>query len=178
MSKFNLMFSRFSLLLILSLCIQCKKVENTSLAQEQEISTELVKITAQDIDAINYTEFALSDLARKEVENWTKFKNLETEIENLKKGALSFFKDDKTILKGFITDLKNEVPESLNKPSILVRLSVLETAMYKFDETINLQSSTKEAVIEDIERLLLAYNNFVYQINKVVEKASHNIIKP
>jgi len=41
-----------------------------------------------------------------------------------------------------------------------------------------LQSSSKETIIKDIENLLLAYNNFVYQINKVIEKESYNIIKP
>ncbi len=180
MSRFNQIVSRFILLLVLSLSIQCKKIEEPNLEQEQEQepSTEIAKITAQDISDIKYTEFVLSDLAKKEVENWTKFKTLEAEIENLKKGSLSFFRDDKTILKGFLTDLKNEVPESLNSSSIIVRLSVLETAMYKFDETINLQSSAKRAIIEDIERLLLAYNNCVYQINKVIEKASQKIIKP
>ncbi|TJY37702.1 hypothetical protein [Pontimicrobium aquaticum] len=177
MSKFNLITSRLVLVLILSLSFHCKEPDNDT-KQEQETTTELVKITPQDINTINYTEFVLSNLARKKVNDWTKFKTLETEIENLKSGTLSFFKDDKAVLQGFITDLKNEVPESLNKPSILVRLSVLETAMYKFDETINLQSSTKEAILKDIERLLLAQNNFIYQINKVIEKASQNIIKP
>ena len=77
-----------------------------------------------------------------------------------------------------MADLKIQIPESLNRSSIIVRLSVLETTMYKFDETINLQSSSKETIIKDIENLLLAYNNFVYQINKVIEKESYNIIKP
>ena len=178
MLKFRKNIYRLLILLVITLCFQCKKTDENNTEETQETKAEFVKITSQDIETINFTEFALSDLAKKEIENWTKFKNLEAEIENLKKGLFSFFKDDKTILKGFITDLKNEVPESLNKSSILVRLSVLETAMYKFDETVNLQSSTKEAILTDIERLLLAYNNCVYQINKVVEKASLNIIKP
>lgn len=178
MSKFSFVLSRITLVLILSLGFQCKNPKNNALVKEQETTVALVKVTAQDIDTIDYTEFALSDLAAKELENWEKFKNLEVEINNLKRGSFSFFKDDKTILQGFIADLKNEVPQSLNQSSILVRLSVLETAIYKFNETINLESSTKKAVLEDIKRLLLAYNNFVYQINKVIEKASQNIIKP
>ena len=174
-------FFRFILLAILLLNIQCKNTEdtsNSSLTKEEKTATEYTKITPQDIKGIKYTEYVLSDLAKKEVANWTKFKDLDIEIENLKNGTLSFFKDDKTILQALITDIKNEVPESLNSSSIIVRISVLETAMYKVDETLNLQSSTKEAVVEDIERLLLAYNNCIYQINKVIEKASQNIIKP
>ncbi|WP_347924290.1 hypothetical protein [Pontimicrobium sp. SW4] len=178
MSKLHLVFFRFALLGILLFNIQCKNTEDSSLETEQETTTEFTKITAQDIKNIKFTEYVLSDLAKKEVTNWSKFKDLEIQIENLKNGILSFFKDDKTILQGFITDLKNQIPENLNSSSIIVRLSVLETAMYKFDETINLQSSTKEAVIKDIENLLLAHNNVVYQVNKVLEKKSQNIIKP
>ena len=178
MFKYNLTISRFILFLIVASNIQCKKLEESNLNETNEDLAEFIKISPQDINGIKYTEFVLSDLAQKATENWAKFKKLEVEIENLKNGSLSFFKDDKTILKGFITDLKNEVPKSLNSSSIIVRLSVLETAMYKFDETVNLQSSTTEAVIDDIERLLLAYNNCVYQINKVVEKASQKILKP
>ncbi len=178
MSRIHFVFFYFFLLAILVINIQCKKTEDTSLITEQETPTEYTKINSQDIKGIEYTEYVLSDLAKKEVDNWAKFKDLDIEIENLKNGTLSFFKDDKTILQGLITDIKNEVPQSLKGSSIIVRLSVLETAMYKLDETLNLQSSTKEAVLEDIERLLLAYNNCVYQINKVIEKASQNIIKP
>lgn len=178
MSKFSFVLSRITLVLILSFGFQCKNSKNDTLIKEQEPIVELVKVTAQDIDTIDYTEFALSDLGIKELENWEKFKILEGEINNLKRGSFSFFKDDKTILQGFIADLKNEISQSLNQSSILVRLSVLETALYKFNETVNLESSTKEATIEDIKRLLLAYNNFVYQINKVIEKASQIIIKP
>ena len=178
MSKLHFIFFRFFLLVLLVITIQCKKTEDTQLTKNQETSTEFTKIASQDIKDIKFTEYALSDLAKKEVANWTKFKDLDVEIENLKNGSISFFKDDKTILQGLIADLNNEIPESLNRSSIIVRLSVLETTMYKFDETINLQSSSKETIIKDIENLLLAYNNFVYQINKVIEKESYNIIKP
>ena len=169
MSRIHFVFFRFFLLAILVFNIQCKKTEDTSLIKVQETPTEYTKITSQDIKGIKFTEYVLSDLAKKEVDNWQKFKDLDIEIENLKNGTLSFFKDDKTILQGLITDIKNEVPQSLNSSSIIVRLSVLETTMYKLDETLNLQSSTKEEVLEDIERLLLAYNNCVYQINKIIE---------
>ena len=64
-----------------------------------ETSTEFAKIASQDIKDIKFTEYALSDLAKKEVANWTKFKDLDVEIENLKNGSISFFKDDKLKLE-------------------------------------------------------------------------------
>lgn len=178
MFKKNIAFFRFLLFSIILFNIQCKKTEDLITETQIEDNKETAIITIQDISSIKFTEYALSDLAQKEITNWEKFKQLNIEIENLKIGTLSFFKDDKIILQGFITDLKNEVPENLNRSSILARLSVLETAMYKFDETANLQSSSKEAIIRDLKNLLLAYNNCVYQINKVIEKDSQKIIKP
>ena len=177
MSKLHLVIFRFFLVAILLSNIQCRNTEDETLATKQETQTELTRITPQDITDIKYTEYVLSDLAQKEVDTWTKFKELSVEVENLKNGNLSFFKDDKTILQALIADIKNEIPDSINSSSIIVRLSVLETAMYKFDETINLQSSSKEAIIKDIENLLLAYNNCVYQINKVIERKSQKDYK-
>ncbi len=178
MFRLHSVYFRFTLLAILLFNIQCKNNENETLATNQESQNKFTKITSQDIKDIKFTEFVLSDLAKKEATNWTKFNDLSTEINNLKDGKISFFKDDKTILQALITDVKNDIPESLNSSSIIVRLSVLETAMLKLDETINLESSSKEAVIQDIENLLLAYNNCIYQINKIIEKASQQIIKP
>ena len=177
MSKLHLVIFRFFLVAILLSNIQCRNTEDKTLATKQETQTELTRITPQDITDIKYTEYVLSDLAQKEVDTWTKFKELSVEVENLKNGNLSFFKDDKTILQALIADIKNEIPDSINSSSIIVRLSVLETAMYKFDETINLQSSSKDAIIKDVENLLLAYNNCVYQINKVIERQSQKDYK-
>jgi len=177
MSKSLLVVFRLVLAVALLSNIQCRNIEDKTLAAKEEGSTDLTRITPQDVTDINYTEYVLSDLAKKEVATWTKFNELSVEVENLKNGNLSFFKDDKTILQALIADIKNEIPESLNSSSIIVRLSVLETAMYKFDETINLQSSSKEAIIKDIENLLLAYNNCVYQINKVIERQSQKDYK-
>lgn len=177
MSKLHLVIFRLALVIILLLNIQCRNTEDETLAAKHDTQSELTRIAPQDITNIKYTEYVLSDLAKKEVDNWPKFKELSVEIENLKNGQLSFFKDDKTILQALVADIKNEIPESLNSSSIVVRLSVLETAMYKLDETINLQSSSKEAILKDIENLLLAYNNCVYQINKVIERKSQKDYK-
>ena len=117
-------------------------------------------------------------MAESKTKDWLKFQELLSQIEVLKGGNTSFFKDDKIILKGFINDLKSEVPESLNEISITVRISVLETTLYKLDEALNLKGLSKQNILNNIKDVLIAHNNIILQINKKLEKESQNISKP
>lgn len=178
MQRVKIVFSYFVGLLIIALHIQCKdiKTENDIDAQTKNISNN--KITANDISQIKYTEYVLSNLSEKRTNDWLKFKLLSTEIDDLKKGDLSFFVDDKTILTGFIDGLISETPELLNVPSIMVRISVIKTAIFKLEESYSLLSTDKRHILNNIEDLLLAHNHLLLQINKRVEKESRNIEKP
>lgn len=178
MSITNKVTTYFACALLILLNVQCKK---TTTEPTPETVTKIVDesiITAQDIETITLTEYVLSDAATEHTKNWIKFQNLQSEIEQLKKGNLSFYTEDKDILKGFLTDLKNEIPEEVSMSSILVRLTVLETFMYKLDEAARLSSTPKEVLLTNIEDVLVSYNHFIYQLNKEVEKKSQQIIKP
>lgn len=175
MRKVKLVFSYMAYLLVLALHLQCK---NDTKVKLQDTTVETRQITNKDIEQIKFTEYVLSDLAERKTKDWIKFQNLLDQIEILKKGDVSFFKDDKAILQSFITDLKNEIPESLNATSIIVRLTVLETTMFKLDEILNLQNVTKQSILNNIKDVLIAQNNLILQINKKIEKESQNITKP
>lgn len=164
-------------LVFLLIAFQCKKTTPDTNQDSLQVNN-VTAVTEEDISKFEITEYALSDQAENVTKDWNKFIELSTHIEDLKKGQLSFFKDDKTIMQGLLTDLKAEVPEQLNKPSILVRIAVLETTMSKLDEAANIKASSKETLIKNIENLLLSYNNFIYQINKEIERDSQVIIKP
>ena len=145
--------------------LSCNKGNEVIEELPQNTSAEENKITIKDIEQIKYTEFALSDLSEKYTRNWLKFQEFLSQIEILKKGNLSFFKDDKVILQGFITDLKNEIPEDLNTPSTLVRLTVLETTMFKLEGVSNINNVNKEMVLNAIRDVLVAHSNLILQIN-------------
>ena len=136
------------------------------------------KITAQDIAKIQYTDYALSDLTQKKTANWQKFIELSDQIETLKTGDLSFFRDDKAILEGFLSGLFNEVPESLKTPAVLVRLTVIKTVFLKLEGLASLTSAKKEDLLIAINDVLISHANLVFQINKKFEKESQNIEKP
>jgi len=178
MPRVKLVFSYSVCLLILALHIQCKDNNKENNTDVQTNSNETQRITTKDISQIKYTEYALSDLAKEKTNDWLKFNLLSTEIKNLKNGDLSFFTDDKTILQGFVDGLISETPELLNVSSIMVRISVVKTAMYKLEETSTLTQTGQQPIFNNIEDLLLAYNHLLLQINKRVEKESRHIEKP
>jgi len=178
MPRVKLVISYFVCFLILALHIQCKDNNKENNTDVQANSNTTQRITAKDISQIKYTEYVLSDLAKEKTNDWLKFNLLSTEIKNLKDGDLSFFTDDKTILQGFVDGLISETPELLNVSSIMVRVSVVKTAMYKLEETSTLTHTSNQAILNNIEDLLLAYNHLLLQINKRVEKESRHIEKP
>ena len=178
MYKVKLTFPHIICLFILAFNTQCKNTNDSNNIDIQNNDTETHKVTAKDIEQIKYTEYVISDLAEEKTKDWLKFQVLLTHIESLKKGNLSFFKDDKTIMQSFITDLNNEIPEALNATAIIVRLSVIETTMFKLNEISNIKAIANQDILDNIKELLIAHNNLILQINKKVEKDSRNIEKP
>jgi Zn-finger protein len=178
MHKVKLVCQYIFCLFVFALQLQCNNAKDVNGENLIDNIAKSHKITSENINQIKYTEYVLSDLADVETKDWQKFQNLLDQIEILKKGDVAFVKDDKAILQSFITDLKNEIPESLNATSITVRLTVLETTLFKLNEILNLQNVTKQSILSNIKEVLIAYNNLVLQINKKVEKESQKIVKP
>lgn len=174
----NIIKISVSLLIILFISSCNTETTNDTNTAEEIVAIDSSKITAKDIAKLRYTDYALSNLTRSKTVNWQKFNELTEKIEVLKTGDLSFFRDDKAILVGFLNDLKNEVPESLKAPAILVRLAVIETAFLKLEGLASLSSAKKEDLLIIIKDVLLSYTNLVFQMNKKFEKESQNIEKP
>ena len=176
MKRSNTVIVQCCCLLLMIFHVQCKKIDETS-DPENDQTNQAHVITEQDIIDFEIIEYALSDQSQNITENWTKYIEFSTYIEELKKGQLAFFKDDKAIMTGLMTDLRSEIPESINKPSVLVRIAVLETTMSKLDESANIRSTSKETLLENIRVLLESYNNLIFQINKEVERDAQIINK-
>lgn len=166
-----------SLYLLLSflLFLNCK--EKTSVIENNFETIEEIKITAKDIEELKYTDYALSNLSEKKAEDWLSLQELFNQIEILKKGDLAFFNDENELLTSFITDLKDQMPEEFNIPSIQARLSALETAIFKLEGINNLKNLDKETILNYIKEVLVAHSNLILQINKKFEKESQKIEK-
>ena len=169
----------FTFLSITLFILSCNPdVKNESAIVDEITTIDSSIITANDISKIKFTEYALSKITQNKTSNWQKFNELSNKIELLRTGDLSFFRDDKAILEGFIADLKNEIPESLNTQSILVRLTVIETVFLKLEGLASLKTAKKEDLLIAIKDVLLSYTNLIFQMNKKFEKESQKIEKP
>jgi hypothetical protein len=168
----------FSIIIsFLIIFISCKKessINNENIQTEQNTNI----ITKTDIKNIKYIEYVLSNQSKKVTNNWVKFQELKNNVEVLKKGDLSFFKDDSVLLKAFIEDLKNEIPQNLNIPEITTRITVLQNCFYNLHNEISLNRNTKTYVIKSIKEALISVSNLYLQINKKLELDSQNVQKP
>ena len=173
----SFLFKCISLLAILSIShVSCK---DASTDNHDTVSNHGQFVIAEsDINLLDYTDYALSDLSLNATKDWLKFQELHSEIDILKKGDTSFFREDDQIVTSFISDLKNEIPEALKLPQINARLIVIETVLMQLKELSTYPQTTKPQLLEAIKKLLVANSNLVLQMNKKFEKDSQKIIKP
>ena len=112
----------------------------------------------------------LSPEAKTITQQWSSLQELQNIINNLTKGYYSTFKEKDNYLKESIGELRKTLPEKLNINSITSRLLVLETNI------LQLESVLSESGLESVNKVLInnklieSYYNFIYQINKTIEK--------
>ena len=135
-------------------------------------------LTKEDIASLKYTEYVLGSKALKEPSSWQKYGELEGLVNDVKNANLSFFKDNKDVLKSFLEDLKSTTPDKINTPAIQARLKIIETMSYKLEDQLMLSQPKKDDVLSSVKSFLEAFSNLNFQINKKLERDSQNIQKP
>ena len=79
-------------LLALIFIVSCgDKTSETLETGEAGIKQEKKKISAKAIENFKYNDYILSDDAKREVSDWSKFQELETQISFLKTADITFF---------------------------------------------------------------------------------------
>lgn len=136
------------------------------------------KMTTADIGALGYKDYVLSSKSEEAVLDWQKYLDLQTNIELLKNGDLSFFRVEREIMLEFIVELKNGQPPVLLTPAIRSRLTVLETNLQRLQNLANLDNIKKKELLLAIKELLIANVNLKLQINKKFEKEAQQIQLP
>lgn len=153
----------------------CKETQEE--AQDAARENQTQDITEKDISEINYIEFTLDVKTEKAVENWEEYYTLQNAINNIKKADLSFFanaEDIKTTLKS----LKENIPDAVNAPSIIVRINAFETKLHKLESLYNLPTITKPEFISSIKEFFVSFSTLNFQLNKKIENDSRVIVKP
>ena len=165
----------FCLTILLFSCNNNSKGTDAGQTLKEPVSKSL---TEKDISKLKYVEYVLDDKTGKVIEKWLKYKDLEDIIQNVKKGDLSYFNDNKKAIKTFLTEFKKDIPDTINTPSVNARITALETKLYKLESLSNLETTTKQELGETIKEFLQAYSNLNLQMNKKLENDSQHIEKP
>lgn len=177
MRKTFLLNFTFTIVILFIGLVSCKDSDKDN-NNDAVLNRGEITLTESDINRLDYTDFALSDLSQKATKDWLKFQELQNEIGILKKGDTSFFKEDDQIISSFISDLKNEIPETLKLSQIDARLVVIETVIMQLKELSTYTQTEKPQLLEAVKKVLVANSNLVLQLNKKFEKDAQNIIKP
>ncbi|WP_445733054.1 hypothetical protein [Mariniflexile sp.] len=164
-----------SLISLFLMLFSCKKdQENTDLIAKK--GTDSREITAKDISEFRYTDYILDDRTEETIANWNEYKQLQEVVDNVKKGDLSFFDNNKKEVRELLVNLKKNIPPQVNTSAIYARLTALETKLYKLESLSNLSTTSKPELIGILKESLVAFSNLNLQMNKKLE-GDHIIIE-
>lgn len=168
---------RLSLAIITLLVLfqSCKKTQETEPNNETTKSQEL---TEKEVSKIKYADFLLDEKTLVYTEVWEEYNQLQEILDNFKKADLSFLLENKEVVTSTLKDLKVNIPEPLNTPSITARIHAFETKFLKLESLSNLSSTSKEELLACIKDVLIAFSNLNLQLNKKVEFDNLDIQKP
>lgn len=135
-------------------------------------------ITKKEIESLKYNDYGLSNDAKKAVNDWQKYQELNTQMEYLKKADLSFLKSDISLITTFINDFSAEIPKAINTNEINSRITALQTKLLKLNSLLLLDNISKDEQLEGLKEVFIAFSNLNLQINKKLEFEKNNISKP
>ncbi|CAH8287515.1 hypothetical protein EV196_109165 [Mariniflexile fucanivorans] len=177
MISFIMKMKFLSVLCILIITISCKKNQEQS-DVDINISADSLEVKQKDVSKIKYTDYILDSRAENAIIHWESYKKLEDVVSSVKKADLSFFYKNNKEVKELLVNLKQNIPLEVNSPSILSRISALETKLLKLESLANLSTTSKAELLANIQDFLVAFSNLNLQMNKKIENDNIIIEKP
>ena len=155
----------------------CNKQQEQNVLPVNTIKDSLL-IKEKDIAKLIYTDYILDDRTEAIVTNWFEYSQLQNAFTKVKKGDFTFFKNNNKAISELLRNFKQTIPPEVNTPSILVRITSLETKIYKLESILKLSTSTKPEILELTKELFIAFSNLNLQMNKKLEADNIIIEKP
>ena len=163
-------FRLLSLVIIYTILLACNKQQSNNISVEdyQKIdyysdSNNTVKINNISVNTIEV------------LNNWIEYQELKEVISSLENNEVSFFKDNKEYINRFFDGLKKSTPKSIDKPGIIARISVLETKFLILESHFTSNIIDEKLKTNRINDVLSGNSNFIYQINKLIERSNQKI---
>ncbi len=169
--------------IIISFCLSllllsCNNASKESKPEQTFVEPVSKSLSEKDISKLKYIDYGLDTKTENVIENWLKYKELETLVQNVKKGDLSYFNDNKEIIKTFLTEFEKTIPDTINTAPVLARIVAFKTKLYKLESLSNLGTTTKQELGMTIKEFLESFSNLNLQMNKKLESDSHQIERP
>lgn len=133
--------------------------------------------TKNDISKIKYIDIALDSKTKKTVESWQAYNTIKKALNDLKKANFEFYTGDFNAFELAVKDMDVTIPKTVNTAPIKARILALKTALFKFQDIINLKTTTKQENLKAITDAFQAFSNLSLQMNKKFEKEAQNIQK-
>ena len=126
------------------------------------------------MNEINFTKLEFSEIYQSSnnlsLVEWNGYIELSEYINQFNSSDFSLLIDNKNYMEKFFKDLKNSIPESINKPEIYSRLTVIETDFLKFESMISNFSIKNEEKLTMVKKINNSFSNLNFQIDKLIEK--------
>ena len=126
------------------------------------------------VNDINFTKLEFSEIYQSSnnisLVEWNGYAELSEYINQFNSSDFSLLIDNKKYMEKFFTELKNSIPEPINKPEIYSRLTVIETDFLKFESMISNFPLKNEEKLTMVKKINNSYSNLNFQIDKLIEK--------
>lgn len=164
--------------ILLLLVVSCKKTQEKTIQLKDIEKQQNQKIIKQDLKKIEYIDYILDEKTEVAIKDWQEYAQIQEVITSLKEANLVFFDDADEVVKTLIKNLQATIPSEINSQSVLARILVLETKLFKLHSLYNLATTTNQELVSVIKDVLIAFSNLNLQMNKKVEFDSRIIEKP
>lgn len=165
-----LKFRLLSLVIIYTILLGCNEQQNKSSSEE---NYEKMVYYSDSINTVRIDNISLTTI--NVLNNWIEYQELKEVISSLENNEFSFFKDNKEYISRFFDGLKKSIPKSINKPGIIARTAVLETKFLILESYFTSNIIDEKQKKNRINDVLSANSNFIYQINKLIERSNQKI---
>ena len=144
-----------------------------------EITTGNVQKDNSNSTTINYSEINFESIYEvkyySSIEQWINYFELNEFIEQLNSNDYSSLIDNKKFLLRFFRGIKFSIPDEINKPEIISRLTVIETDFMRFESMLSNYEIEKEIKIKMVKKINNSFSNLNFQIDKLLEKQEINL---
>ena len=169
------MLKPFFIALFILCCFSCQKEEGQApVKEEQEVVSN--KISERDINKLKFKDFTLSEEAKSLTNSWVKFVELQSHINEIRKGDLVFFKTNYADINLIFNDLKKEIPEKFNTNIIISRINLLDTKITILSGNLNKPYIKKNMLLKSIKDVLDASSTLNLHIERKIEFDEYYVV--